>query len=49
MYGGQTDGWSLKVLYGRTLTKCAMTDILWSDGCLLNRTTSPSMRCLSTM
>ncbi len=49
LYGGQTDGWSLKVLKGRTLTVCAITDMRWSDGCLLKRTMSPSIRCLSTM
>ena len=28
LYGGQTEGWSLKVRKGRTLTKWAITDIL---------------------
>ena len=31
------------------MTVWAITDILWSDGCLLKSTMSPSMRCLSTM
>ena len=47
LYGGHTDGCRRNVLPGSTRTWWAIMDIWWSDGCLLNITMSPSIRCLS--
>ncbi len=49
LYGGQTHRLNLKVLSGMTRTACAIMDMRCSDGCLLNSTMSPSIRCLSMM
>ena len=49
LYGGQSVRLNLKVRPSMILTRCAIMDILCSEGCLLNRTTSPSTSCLSTV
>mmetsp|Transcript_8521 Transcript_8521/g.15757 ORF Transcript_8521/g.15757 Transcript_8521/m.15757 type:complete len:204 (-) Transcript_8521:41-652(-) len=49
LYGLQQHSLNRNVLQGITLALCAIIDTLWRDGCLLNNTTSPSWRCLSTI
>jgi hypothetical protein len=49
LYGDVTDKLSRKVEYGMSLTRCAIIDILCSDGCRLNKTMSPSLRWRSTI
>jgi hypothetical protein len=44
-----TERLSRKVEYGMTLTRWHIIDILCSDGCRLNSTKSPSLRCRSTI
>ena len=39
----------MKVLPGKTLTKCAIKEARCKEGCRLNNTISPSIRCLSTI
>jgi len=48
LYGGQTQRFRRKVFPGMTFTTWAIMDMRCREGCLLNRTTSPSIRCLST-
>mmetsp|Transcript_7611 Transcript_7611/g.21335 ORF Transcript_7611/g.21335 Transcript_7611/m.21335 type:complete len:209 (+) Transcript_7611:3346-3972(+) len=48
LYGDVTERFSRNVEWSSTLTRCAMIDILWSDGWRLNTMRSSSRRCLST-
>mmetsp|Transcript_9760 Transcript_9760/g.36204 ORF Transcript_9760/g.36204 Transcript_9760/m.36204 type:complete len:246 (+) Transcript_9760:3709-4446(+) len=48
LYGVHTHSLKRSVRHGMTRARCAMMDILCSDGWRLNSRTSPSFRCLST-
>ena len=48
LYGAHTHSLNRSVLPSSTLTRCAIIDSRCRDGCLLNRTMSPSSKCRST-